>query len=122
MMNLAKSKVALVTGAGTGIGRAAAKALLKGGYQVVLTGRNLDRLEKAIADIGGNQSNCLAVACDVGKPDEVKKLFTALSIVKVKIRWYIVLIVVILKINNLILLPIHKWYDFEKIFNHTFLL
>ena len=79
MMNLAKSKVALVTGAGTGIGRAAAKALLKGGYQVVLTGRNLDRLEKAIADIGGNQSNCLAVACDVGKPDEVKKLFAALS-------------------------------------------
>ncbi len=79
MMNSAKTKVALVTGAGTGIGRAAAKALLKGGYQVVLTGRNLDRLEKAIADIGGNQSNCLAVACDVGKPDEVKKLFTALS-------------------------------------------
>ena len=79
MMNSAKSKVALVTGAGTGIGRAAAKALLKGGYQVVLTGRNLDKLEKAIADIGGNQSNCLAVACDVGKPDEVKKLFAALS-------------------------------------------
>ena len=79
MMNSAKTKVALVTGAGTGIGRAAAKALLKGGYQVVLTGRNLDRLEKAIADIGGNQSNCLAVACDVGKPDEVKKLFAALS-------------------------------------------
>ena len=78
-MNLAKSKVALVTGAGTGIGRAAAKALLKGGYQVVLTGRNLDRLEKAIADIGGNQSNCLAVACDVGKPDEVDAILRRYS-------------------------------------------
>jgi len=39
------NKVALVTGAGVGIGRAAAKALLKGGFQVVLTGRNLEKLE-----------------------------------------------------------------------------
>ena len=78
-MNSAKTKVALVTGAGTGIGKAAAKALLKGGYQVVLAGRSLDKLEKAIVDIGGNQSNCLAVSCDVGKPDEVKKLFATLS-------------------------------------------
>jgi NAD(P)-dependent dehydrogenase (short-subunit alcohol dehydrogenase family) len=78
-MNSAKTKVALVTGAGTGIGKAAAKALLKGGYQVVLTGRSLDKLEKAITDIGGDQSNCLAVSCDVGEPDEVKELFTALS-------------------------------------------
>ena len=66
-------KVALVTGAGLGIGRAAAKALLKGGYQVVLTGRNLDKLEKAIIDIGGTSENCLAVTCDVGQPDQVKK-------------------------------------------------
>jgi NAD(P)-dependent dehydrogenase (short-subunit alcohol dehydrogenase family) len=78
MTNSAKNRVALVTGAGTGIGKAAAKALLKGGYQVVLTGRNLNKLEKAIIDIGGNPSNCLAVSCDVGKPDEVKKLFIAL--------------------------------------------
>ena len=60
------NKVALVTGAGIGIGRAAAKALLKGGYQIVLTGRNLERLKKAITDIGGTNENCLAVACDVG--------------------------------------------------------
>jgi len=73
------NKVALVTGAGLGIGRAAAKALLKGGYQVVLTGRNLDKLEKAIADIGGSNENCLAVTCDVGKPEQVKKLFAALK-------------------------------------------
>ena len=78
-MNTADTKVALVTGAGTGIGKAAAKALLKGGYNVVLIGRNLDRLKLAISDIGGTDNNCLAVACDVGKPEEVKKLFAALT-------------------------------------------
>ena len=78
-MTQANQKVALVTGAGVGIGRAAARALLKGGYKVVLTGRNLDKLEKAIVDIGGTAENCLAAACDVGKPDQVKKLFVALK-------------------------------------------
>jgi NAD(P)-dependent dehydrogenase (short-subunit alcohol dehydrogenase family) len=72
------NKVALVTGAGVGIGRAAAKALLKAGYRVVLTGRNLERLQKAITDIGGTNDNCLAIACDVGQPEQVKKLFAAL--------------------------------------------
>ena len=74
-MTQTTTKVALVTGAGAGIGRAAAKALLKGGYQVVLTGRNLEKLRKAISDIGGNENNCLAVTCDVGNPEQVKKLF-----------------------------------------------
>lgn len=78
-MNAITTKVALVTGAGTEIGKAAANSLLKGGYQVVLTGRNLDRLHQAISDIGGNQNNCLAIACDVGKPEDVKKLFAQLK-------------------------------------------
>jgi NAD(P)-dependent dehydrogenase (short-subunit alcohol dehydrogenase family) len=78
-MTQSNNKVALVTGAGAGIGRAAAKALLHGGYQVVLTGRHLDKLQKAIFDIGGNQENCLAVACDVGNPDQVKQLFAAIK-------------------------------------------
>jgi len=69
-------KVALVTGAGTGIGKAAAKALLYGGFRVVLTGRNLDKLKLAIQAIGGREEDTLAVACDVGKPEEVKRLFT----------------------------------------------
>ena len=73
------NKVALVTGAGVGIGRSAAKALLKAGYRVVLTGRNLERLRKAITDIGGTNDTCLAVACDVGQPEQVKKLFAALK-------------------------------------------
>ena len=76
-MTQSNHKVALVTGAGAGIGRAAAKALLQGGYQVVLAGRNLERLQKAIGDIGGNDNNCLAVACDVGNPEQVKILFSA---------------------------------------------
>jgi NAD(P)-dependent dehydrogenase (short-subunit alcohol dehydrogenase family) len=78
-MTQVNQKVALITGAGVGIGRAAAKALLQGGYQVVLTGRNLEKLQKAITDIGGTTENCLAVACDVGNPSQVKQLFTALN-------------------------------------------
>ncbi|MBT8522167.1 SDR family oxidoreductase [Polynucleobacter paneuropaeus] len=77
-MSTTHNKVALVTGAGAGIGKAAAKALLQGGYQVALTGRNLDKLQKAIIDIGGSEDSCLAVACDVGKPEQVKHLFVAL--------------------------------------------
>jgi NAD(P)-dependent dehydrogenase (short-subunit alcohol dehydrogenase family) len=69
-------KVALVTGAGTGIGKAAAKALLHGGFRVVLAGRNLEKLRLAIQAIGGREEDSLAVACDVGKPEEVKRLFT----------------------------------------------
>ncbi|HBK44402.1 MULTISPECIES: SDR family oxidoreductase [unclassified Polynucleobacter] len=78
-MNSNLNKVALVTGAGTGIGKAAAKALLKGGFQVVLTGRNLEKLNKAIQDIGGNSQNCLALACDVGRPEQVKQLFSEIK-------------------------------------------
>jgi len=74
-MNSSPTKVALVTGAGTGIGKAAAKALLDGGFNIVLTGRHLDKLHLAVQAIGGSDQNCLAVTCDVGKPEEVKHLF-----------------------------------------------
>ena len=72
-------RVALVTGGGTGIGKAAAKALLQAGYQVVITGRNLDKLQTALKDIGGTDANALAVASDVGDPDSVKQLFASLK-------------------------------------------
>lgn len=78
-MTSSTHRVALVTGAGTGIGKAAAKALLGAGYCVVLSGRNMDKLEKALHDIGGNADNCLAVTCDVGKPDSVRELFARLK-------------------------------------------
>lgn len=72
-------RVALVTGGGTGIGKAAAKALLQAGYQVVITGRNLDKLQTALKDIGGAEANTLAVTSDVGDPDSVKQLFASLK-------------------------------------------
>ena len=78
-MTTSTPRVALITGAGTGIGKATAKALLGAGYQVVLSGRNVDKLEKAIQEIGGTSDNCLAVACDVGKPESVKAMFNKLK-------------------------------------------
>jgi NAD(P)-dependent dehydrogenase (short-subunit alcohol dehydrogenase family) len=78
-MTTSTPRVALITGAGTGIGKASAKALLGAGYQVVLSGRNADKLEKAIQEIGGTSDNCLAVACDVGKPESVKAMFAKLK-------------------------------------------
>ena len=78
-MNSTPNKVALVTGAGAGIGKAAAKALLSGGYFVVLTGRNLEKLKLAIQAIGGNNQTCLALVCDIGKPAQVKHLFTEIQ-------------------------------------------
>ena len=78
-MNSDLNKVALVTGAGTGIGKAAAKALLQGGFRVALSGRNLEKLNTAIQDIGGTNQNCLAVACDVGNPMQVKHLFAEIQ-------------------------------------------
>ncbi len=72
-------RVALVTGGGTGIGKAAAKALLHANYQVVITGRNLDKLQAALKDIGGTDANTLAVTSDVGDPESVKQLFASLK-------------------------------------------
>ena len=68
-------KIAIVTGAGTGIGKASALALLKAGWCVTLAGRRSDPLEKAIAGSGADKSRTLAVATDVGNPEQVKNLF-----------------------------------------------
>jgi NAD(P)-dependent dehydrogenase (short-subunit alcohol dehydrogenase family) len=69
------NKVALVTGAGTGIGRAAVLALLGDGYRVVLAGRRIDALEQVIAESGVAAGQALAVATDVSNPDSVAALF-----------------------------------------------
>jgi NAD(P)-dependent dehydrogenase (short-subunit alcohol dehydrogenase family) len=69
--------IALVTGAGTGIGRATSLALLRAGYGVVLAGRRLELLQQAVASAGDLAGNALAVAADVGDPDSVKALFDA---------------------------------------------
>mgnify|MGYP006280405131 CR=1 FL=1 len=67
-------KIAVVTGAGTGIGKAAALALLNGGWNVVLAGRRLEPLNQ-LADQSGFKSNCLIVSTDVANPDSVAALF-----------------------------------------------
>ena len=72
-------KVAVVTGAGTGIGKASALALLKAGWQVVFAGRRADVLEKALAEAGPDRSRALAVATDVGKPESVRALFAKIK-------------------------------------------
>ena len=71
----AASKVALVTGAGTGIGKSSAKALAKAGYSVVLAGRRKEPLEAVKKEIEAAGGKAIAFACDVGKPDQVKALF-----------------------------------------------
>jgi len=74
MAGNANGKVALVTGASAGIGKASALALLAAGYSVVLTARRGELLEKAIAESGAGD-RALAVTADVGDPQSVKQLF-----------------------------------------------
>ncbi|MPZ56469.1 MAG: SDR family NAD(P)-dependent oxidoreductase [Rhizobiales bacterium] len=71
----AARKVAVVTGAGSGIGKAVARALLRTGYAVALAGRRREMLDEAIAESGANQGDAIAVPTDVGDPEAVKALF-----------------------------------------------
>jgi NAD(P)-dependent dehydrogenase (short-subunit alcohol dehydrogenase family) len=73
---MAAQKVAIVTGAGSGIGRAAAVALLREGYAVGLAGRRKDALEQTAKTSGGTS---LVVPTDVGDPASVKALFDAVK-------------------------------------------
>ena len=68
-------KVALVTGAGSGIGRAVSLALQGAGYSVVLAGRRADELKKTAEAAQQGGPEMLAVPTDIGEPDQVKALF-----------------------------------------------
>ena len=68
------SKVALVTGAGTGIGKAAALAMLKDGYRVALVGRRKELLEKAAADSGA-KDRAMVLPGDITQQDTVRAMF-----------------------------------------------
>jgi NAD(P)-dependent dehydrogenase (short-subunit alcohol dehydrogenase family) len=70
-----QNKTAIVTGAGSGIGKAVALTLLKNGYRVALAGRRKDALEQTAKDAGDAGKNALPVAADVSKPESVKALF-----------------------------------------------
>ncbi|MEE2570340.1 SDR family oxidoreductase [Pseudarthrobacter sp. J64] len=66
-------RVAVVTGAGSGIGRAVARLMLAEGYRVVLAGRR----EDALAETADGDPHALVVPCDVTVPDDVERLFAA---------------------------------------------
>lgn len=70
-------KVAVVTGAGSGIGKAVAIALLRRGYAVALAGRRAPLLEAAVKESGEDPSRGLVVSTDVGDPESVRRLFEA---------------------------------------------
>ena len=70
------SKVAIVTGAGSGIGRSVALAMLKDGFKVSIAGRRAEALEET-AKQAPDRSNLLIVPTDVSQPSSVRKLFAA---------------------------------------------
>ena len=67
--------MALVTGAGSGIGQAVATALGSAGYRLVLAGRRVQALEAVRRQLGGAADAAICVPCDVGQPDSVRALF-----------------------------------------------
>jgi len=71
----ADAKVALVTGAGTGVGKAVALALLREGYAVVLAGRRKDKLEETAGEGKATNGRTHVVPADVSDPASVKALF-----------------------------------------------
>ncbi|HWS75211.1 MAG TPA: SDR family oxidoreductase [Quisquiliibacterium sp.] len=69
------AKVAIVTGAGTGIGRAVAVTMLRAGWRVALAGRRAELLEAAIRSSGAPAHHAIAVPTDVSDPGSVDALF-----------------------------------------------
>ena len=73
---MTETRVALITGAGSGIGKATALAFLRDGFRVVLAGRHLDTLEAVQAE-AGTHGDSMACRADVSNPTEVRTLFEA---------------------------------------------
>jgi len=69
------AKVALVTGAGTGVGKAVSLALMRDGFDVVLAGRRKDKLEETAQEGKATGAKSLVVPTDVSDPDSIKALF-----------------------------------------------
>jgi len=75
----ASSKIALVTGAGTGVGRAVAIALAKAGYSIVLAGRRKEMLDKVSAEINAVGAQALSVPTDISKREAILALFATVK-------------------------------------------
>jgi NAD(P)-dependent dehydrogenase (short-subunit alcohol dehydrogenase family) len=76
---MSESKFALITGGGVGIGKASALALARAGWNVAVTGRRLEPVQKTAQEIEALGKRGLAISCDVGDPDSVAKLFAAVE-------------------------------------------
>tara|TARA_B100002049_G_scaffold236579_1_gene223772 strand:- start:1897 stop:2658 length:762 start_codon:yes stop_codon:yes gene_type:complete len=74
-MGSSNGRVAIITGGGSGIGKASALALAQDGYSVAIAGRRLDVLEKTMDEAGSERKNIIVVQTDVGDPNAVKGLF-----------------------------------------------
>src|SRR5437867_5451573 len=72
---ISHNKVAVVTGGGTGIGKAVSLALLEDGYRVTLAGRRREHLEQTMTEAGPAGAQALVVPADVTDPDSVRTLF-----------------------------------------------
>ena len=71
------TKIAIVTGASSGIGKACALGLLKDGWKVALIGRRADALQATVDAAGEHKANAFAVPTDVSKEEDVAKMFAA---------------------------------------------
>src|SRR5262249_4225533 len=70
-------RIALVTGAGSGIGKRTVLLFWEAGYSVVLAGRRIEPLEQTVQEAGVSPSRALVMSTDVSDPDAVSALFTA---------------------------------------------
>lgn len=76
------SKVALITGAGSGIGKAAAILLAKEGAKVAALGRTENDIDKTVAEIEGNGGEAMPIAADISQPEQMQQ-----AIEKIADRW-----------------------------------
>jgi NAD(P)-dependent dehydrogenase (short-subunit alcohol dehydrogenase family) len=76
---MAQEKVAVITGAGSGIGRATALAFLQDGWRVAVVGRRKEPLEETVKLSGAGAQRAMALSADVADPDSVRALFEAVK-------------------------------------------